>query len=168
MTIKTYESVRCSHGITKEENNMLISPVSVNSRLEDIIVKRWKLGGCLIAIGVLISIGVSSYVISEEIFMLNPKYKNFLLGSAFGIPALIFGLGYALWYHRCAIQKSRTQSVYKGQWFWMLLIVILEYSALFVVFGMIGLIEGEVVYYIANCLVPAIFFCAAFLFCKPF
>lgn len=140
----------------------------MNGRLEDIVVKRWKTGGCLIAIGVIISFAVSAYIINEEIFMLNPAYKNLLLCSAFGIPALIFGLGYAWWYHRCAVQKSRTQSVYKGQWFWMLIIVILECSALFVVFGIIGLIEGELVYYIANCLVPALFFSIAFLVCRPF
>jgi len=137
-------------------------------RLEDTIVKRWKSGGLLIAIGVIISFAVSAYIISEEIFMLNPAYKNLLLGSAIGIPALIFGLGYAWWYHRCAVQKSRTQSVYKGQWFWLVIIIIVEYSALFAVFGMIGLVEGELVYYIANCLVPALFFCVAFLVCRPF
>lgn len=131
-------------------------------------MKRWKIGGCLIIIGVLISFGVSAYVVHEEIFMLNPKYKNLLLGSAFGLPAMIYGLGYALWYHRCAIQKSRTQNVYKGQWFWMLIIVIAEFSALFVLFGTMGLTDGELVYYVANGLIPAFFFCVAFLFCKPF
>lgn len=131
-------------------------------------MKRWRLGGCLIAVGVIISFGVSAYIINEEVFMLNPAYKTLLLGSAFGIPALIFGLGYAWWYHRCAVQKSRTQSVYKGQWFWMLIFVIAEYSALFAIFGIIGLIEGELVYYTANCLVPALFFCAALLTCRPF
>ena len=131
-------------------------------------MKRWILGGSLIAIGVIISFGVSAYIISEEIYMLNPVYKNHLLFSAFCIPAFIFGLGYALWYHRCAVQKSRTQSVYKGQWFWMLIIVILELVALFAVCRIIGLTDGVVAYYIADCVVPALFFCVAFLFCRPF
>lgn len=145
--------------------------MSKKARIEDwriIIVKRWMLGGFLITAGVIISFGVNAYIINEEIFMLNPAYKTLLSSSAFVIPALIFGLGYAWWYHRCAVQKSRTQSVYKAQWFWMLIIVIAEYSALFAIFGIIGLIEGELVYYIANCLIPALFFCAAFLKCRPF
>lgn len=131
-------------------------------------MKRWILGGSLILIGAIISYGVSAYIINGEFFMLNPMYKNHLLTGAFCIPAFIFGLGYAWWYHRCAVQKSRTQSVYKGQWFWMLIIVILEYAALFALCAMIGLTEGALVYYMADCLVPALFFCVAFLFCRPF
>lgn len=132
------------------------------------MVKRWILGGSLIVIGVIISFGVSAYIISEEIFMLNPVYNNHLLLSAFFIPALFFGLGYAWWYHRCAAQKSRIGSVYKSQWFWMLIIVILEHGALLAVCRIIGLTDGVMVYYIADCLVPAIFFCVAFLVCRPF
>lgn len=131
-------------------------------------MRKWMLGVCLIVVGVLVSFGLSSFIIGAEIFMLNPKYKDLLLGSILGIPLLIYGAGYALWYYRCAKQKSRDQNIYKGGWFWMSIIVILEFSVLFFVFEITGLMDEASVHYISSCFISTIFFCVAFLVCKPF
>jgi len=131
-------------------------------------VKKWTMGIGLIILGVLVSFGVSYYIIEAEIFMLHPKYKGILLGSVLGIPMVLYGGSYAWWYHRCAKQKSRIRSAYKGQFFWMLVVVIVEFSALFLVFETAGLMNVASIHYISSCLIPTIFFCIAFLLCKPF
>lgn len=131
-------------------------------------IKKWMIGIALIIAGVIISFGLSFFIIQAEIYMLNPKYKDMLLISIVGVPTVIYGAGYALWYRRCMAQKSRTQSVYKGELFWMLLIVLAEIGALLSIFSVAGWLDEGSIYYMISCFIPTLLFCCAFLFCKPF
>ncbi len=132
------------------------------------MAKKWVGGAVLIAIGVLASFGLSFFIVEAEIYMLNPRYKVLLLASVSAIPAFIYGIGYATWYWKCKKQDSRLQDVYKNQPFWMLMLIVLEFGALFFVFSTTGLMNETSIYYFIGSLIPTVFFCCAFLGFKPF
>lgn len=131
-------------------------------------MKKWAVGVWLIIMGVLISFGISVFIVEGEFFMLRPGHKNILLAGVFGTPMVIYVVFYGIWYHRCAIQKSRSMSVYKGEMFWVLLAVMLDIIALLVIFEIGGVLDEAWIHVVISSIISTVFFCIAFLCCKPF
>ncbi len=125
--------------------------------------KKWIKGAVLIAIGALVSFLLCFLIISEDIYMLNPKYRGFILIGIPIMPAFIYGTGYALWYRKCVIQKSGPRGIDKNTVPKMLAFIVLVFATLLLIFDTARLRQEAPGYFIISGIIPTIFFSWAFL-----
>lgn len=129
---------------------------------------KWLSGMALIAGGIIISYVLSTAVIMGEFFMFNPDNTGRLQGAIVGVPALVYGLIYTIWYWTHAKKKTRNQSAFHKSWIVFLITAVVDIGVLWFWIQSQGFMDEALGHIFVNWLLTSLSFVVSMTRFRPY